>query len=271
MLPLEGLRVVTIAVNVPGPLAASHLRSQGAAVIKVEPPGGDPLSAFSPGLYAQLCDGMRIARLDLKSSDGRMAMQTLLREADLFLASQRPSALARLGLDRDALIARGSAPPRLRWLNIVGEAARPEIPGHDLTYLAKAGLLGRDMPKTLVADVLGAERAFATALLLLRQPPGASATVGLQDSLSPLIAILTNGLTGPGGIVGGAMPAYNIYATRHGRIAVAALEPSFRRGLYDALALEDGADLAAAFQEMTAAEWEGWAKERDLPLVAVLE
>ena len=214
MLPLHGVRVVTIAVNVPGPLAASQLRAQGAEVIKVEPPDGDPLAAFSPGLYAQLADGMRVERLDLKSADGRTAMHALLQEADLFLASQRPSALARLGLDRETLLSAESAHPRLRWLNIVGEEERPEIPGHDLTYLAKAGLLGSDMPKTLVADVLGAEHAFATALLLLRQPPGASATVGLFDSLAPLVAILTNGLTGTNGIVGGRLPAYGLYHAR---------------------------------------------------------
>ena len=271
MLPLHGVRVVTIAVNVPGPLAASHLRSQGADVVKVEPPAGDPLATFSPGLYAQLCEGVSVERLDLKSGEGRTAMQVLLRDADLFLASQRPSALARLGLDRDTLLAADSPHPRLRWLNIVGDEERPEVPGHDLTYLAKAGLLGRDMPKTLVADVLGAERAFATALLLLRQPPGASATVGLYDSLAPLVAILTNGLTGAGGAVGGAMPAYNIYETRHGRIAVAALEPSFRRRLYDALALTEGDDLSAAFHSRSAVAWEAWAVERDLPIVEVRE
>lgn len=268
MLPLTGIRVVTIAVNVPGPLAASHLRTQGAVVIKVEPAGGDPLAAFSPGLYAQLADGVRVERLDLKSGDGGAAMRRHLQDADLFLASQRPSALGRLGLDADTLLADTSL-PRLRWLNIVGEEERPEIPGHDLTYLAKAGLLGSDMPKTLVADVLGAERAFATALLLLRQPPGASATVGLFDSLAPLVSILTNGLTGPNGIVGGRWPAYGLYHARTGRLAVAALEPSFRRRLYVALDLPDGASLAEAFLTRTADEWESWAQERDLPIVAL--
>jgi alpha-methylacyl-CoA racemase len=271
MLPLHGLRVVTIAINVPGPLAASRLRSQGAEVLKVEPPSGDPLSAFSPGLYAKFCERVRVERLDLKTAEGRLRMQAFLRDADLFLASQRPSALARLGLDRDTLVTADAAYPRLRWLNIVGEESRPEVPGHDLTYLARAGLLGRDMPKTLVADVLGAERAFATALLLLREPPGASATVGLYDSLAPLIAILTNGLTGPGGVVGGAMPAYRIYDTRRGRIAVAALEPSFRRRLYGALAVTEGGDLSAAFHSRSAADWEAWALEQDLPIMAVRE
>ena len=269
MLPLHGVRVVTIAVNVPGPLVASHLRAHGAHVIKVEPPAGDPLETFSPGLYGELREGVVVERLDLKSDAGRAAMQAHLNEADLFLASQRPTALARLGLDGDTLLAPGSPHQRLRWLNIVGELSRPEVAGHDLTYLAQASLLGREMPRTLVADVLGAERAFATALLLLRQPPGARASVGLFDSLAPLAAILTHRLTGAHGVLSGQLPAYGIYDARDGRIAVAALEPHFRRQLYEALDLPDGAPLAAAFVTRTPAEWEAWALERDLPLVGI--
>jgi alpha-methylacyl-CoA racemase len=263
------VRVVTIAVNVPGPLVAFHLRSQGAHVVKIEPPGGDPLASFSPGLYGQLREGLTVERVDLKTPEGRAAMRAHLEDADLFLASQRPSGLARLGLDQATLLAPGTPYRRLRWLNIVGELAQPEVAGHDLTYLAKAALLGQDLPRTLVADVLGAERAFAMALLLLRDPPGASASVGLFNSLAPLAAILTHGLTGPRGILGGQLPAYGLYGAREGRVAVAALEPQFRRRLYEALNLPDGAPLDTVFLTRPARDWEAWALERDLPLVAV--
>jgi alpha-methylacyl-CoA racemase len=271
MLPLAGIRVVTIAVNVPGPLAAARLCAEGAEVIKVEPPGGDPLATFGPGLYQQLCGGMTVERLDLKSAEGRDALEVRLREADLFLASQRPSALARLRLDVETLLGGATAYRRLRWLNIVGEQSRPEVAGHDLTYLARAALLGPELPRTLVADVLGAEHAFAQALLLLRQSPGAHATVGLFDSLAPLGAILTHGLTKRGGILGGGLPAYGIYEARGGRVAIAALEPKFQRRLYEALALPPGASLVTAFRSRTPAEWEEWAAKNDLPLAAVTE
>ena len=271
MLPLQGVRVVTIAVNVPGPLAASRLREHGARVVKVEPPAGDPLATFCPGWYAALSEGVTVDRLDLKSDAGRAAMQAHLAGADLFVASQRPTALARLGLDADTLLAAGAATAHLRWLNIVGEINQPEVPGHDLTYLARAKLLGGEMPRTLVADVLGAERAVSAALLLLRQPPGARATVGLFDSLAPLVASMTHGLTGPGALFGGQLPAYGIYDASDGRIAVAALEPQFRLRLYETLGLPDGADLTTAFRGRTAAEWEAWALTHDLPVSAVRE
>jgi crotonobetainyl-CoA:carnitine CoA-transferase CaiB-like acyl-CoA transferase len=266
---LSSVRVVTMALNAPGPAAVWRLRNAGATVIKVEPPTGDPLETYAPGWYRELHEGIKVERLDLKGGDGGQRMRALLADADLFLASQRPSALARLGLDADTLLHEHSRFRHLRWLNIVGDVQAPEIPGHDLTYLAKAGLLGREMPRTLVADLLAGEHAFATALLLLRQPPGSQAQVGLYDTLAPLAAPLRHGLTGHRGILGGGLPAYGIYDTREGRIAIAALETRFRQRLYDALQLPMDSELASVFATRSAHEWERWAAEHDLPVVVV--
>jgi alpha-methylacyl-CoA racemase len=271
MRPLSGIRVVTIAVNVPGPLAVSKLRDAGAQVTKVEPPDGDPLEGFCASWYRELHDGITTRRLDLKSEAGAEQMRGLLADTDLFIGSQRPAALARLGLDAATLLAPGCPTSALRWLNIVGECEQPEIAGHDLTYLARAGLLGTDLPRTLMADVLGAESAFARALLLLREPPGTAANVGLFDSLASLVAPLRHGLTSPGGVLGGGMPAYGVYPAREGRVAIAALEPHFRANLYQALGRAEGSTLRDAFYDRSAAEWETWALERDLPLSAVTE
>ena len=261
--------MVTIALNTPGPLAVSRLRDHGAQVTKVEPPGGDPLSGFCRPWYEELHRGTTVERMDLKSEPGRTRMRALVEDADLFVASQRPAALVRLGLDADTLLGSGSATVRLRHLNIVGEEARPEVPGHDLTYLARAGLIGSELPRTLIADVLGSERAFSTALLLLRQGAGARAEVGLFDALDPMVAPLRHGLTRPGGLLGGGLPAYGIYEAREGRVAVAALELHFRERLYRELGLPMSSELVSAFRSRTASEWESWARERDLPISAV--
>jgi crotonobetainyl-CoA:carnitine CoA-transferase CaiB-like acyl-CoA transferase len=271
MTPLTGTRILTIALNVPGPLAAARLRDAGATVSKIEPPGGDPLKEFCPTWYEQLHSGVSVERLNLKSPDGAARIRNLLAECDLFVASQRPAALERLGLDADTLTGDGSTYRRLRHLNIVGELARPEIAGHDLTYLARAGLLGGELPRTLIADVIGSERAFSTALLLLHEPAGSRAVVGLFDSLAPLVAPLAHGLTAPGRLLGGALPAYGIYDTRDGRIAVAALEPHFRQRLYELLGASDHRGIAAVLRTRTAAEWEGWALSHDLPMSVVTE
>jgi crotonobetainyl-CoA:carnitine CoA-transferase CaiB-like acyl-CoA transferase len=157
----------------------------------------------------------------------------------------------------------------LRSIAIVGDTAYPESPGHDLTYLAQTGLLAGVMPVTLLADLLGATHAAMAIIAILREPPGTHRQVGLRDSLDHLLGPIRHGLTHPGGLLGGGNPAYGVYEAREGHVAVAALEPHFRRRLYEALELPDGAGLSAAFAEKAAAEWERWAQERDLPIAAL--
>jgi crotonobetainyl-CoA:carnitine CoA-transferase CaiB-like acyl-CoA transferase len=259
---LRRVRIVSMALNAPGPLAVARLAAEGASVTKIEPPSGDPLAEFCRSLYDELHQQVSVERMDLKTPEGHARLLALLANADLFISSQRPSALARLGLTEESL-------SRVRWVNIVGERAQPEIAGHDLTYLARAGLLDETLPRSLMADVMGSERAFSAALLLLRQPPGAHLDVGLYDSLDSLLAPLRHGLTAPGALLGGGLPAYGLYDAKEGRVAIAALEPHFRKRLYSALALADGSDLSAAMRTRTAEEWERWAADHDLPMAAV--
>lgn len=263
---LDGVRVVTMAQNVPGPLAAARLRQAGARVVKVEPPTGDPFLALSPAWHAEMHAGIPIERLNLRAEAGQVRIATLLRDTDVFITSQRPSALARLALDPDTLRSRM---PRLRVLRIVGSVRDPEHPGHDLTYQALAGLLSEVMPRTLAADVMASERAFAGTLALLRQPPGSTMDVGLVESLDPLLAPLRHELTTPRGTLGGGALRYRVYPAKTGRVAVAALEPHFETRLYAQLDLPMRSDPSSRFLERTAVEWESWARERDLPIVAV--
>jgi alpha-methylacyl-CoA racemase len=258
---------VSLAQNLPGPLALARLVSEGASAIKVEPPGGDPMASFSPLWYVELHRDVRVRRIDLKTAKGAAQLDGLLARADLLLASQRPAALDRLGLDAPSVLKRH---PHLRWLNIVGDGANPERPGHDLTYQAAAGLVGSNMPRTLLADLFGAERAVITALLLLRVPGPAVATVGLRDALDTAVMPLRLGLTTPDGHLGGALPTYRVYETRRGHIAVAALEPHFRARLYDALGIPHGDALDEVMRTKTAVQWERWARRRDLPVARVL-
>ncbi|MEO8678675.1 MAG: CoA transferase [Vicinamibacterales bacterium] len=264
--PLDGVRIVSIAVNLPGPVAVARLVADGATAVKIEPPWGDPLRALNPEWYEELHAGVETRVLDLKSQAGAEAIRDLLAYTDIFIASHRPAALGRLGLDAEEML---QAFPHVRYLNIVGNTAQVEDPGHDLTYQAQEGLVTDRLPLTLLADMTGAERAYATALLLLRDEPGARREVGLFDCLQSLTAPIRHGLTAPGGPLGGANPAYGVYAARGGHVAVAALEPHFRQRLYAALGLRDSAALTDAFHHRTPEEWEAWAAERDIPLAAV--
>jgi alpha-methylacyl-CoA racemase len=274
---LAGIRVVSTAVNVPGPVAASMLRDMGAAIVKVEPPTGDPLAvAAAAAWYAALCTGMEVLRLDLKSDDGRGHLDDLLARADVLITATRPASLQRLGLSWSDVHTRH---PRLCHVAIVGYAApRQDVAGHDVTYQAEAGLLTPPaMPRTLIADLAGAQRAVIAALdlLLARERGGEAgcAEVALAECASLFAAPLRHGLTSPAGPLAGTDAAYNIYPAHEGWVAVAALEPQFRAALARELNadLEDGATLAQVLRQRSAVEWERWAGLRGLPLAAVRE
>jgi alpha-methylacyl-CoA racemase len=273
---LGSVRVVTLAVNVPGPAAAARLRDLGASVVKVEPPGGDPLSRSNTAWYRSLVSGQEVVRLDLKEPEDRLRLDEYLGEADLLLTSSRPGALARLGLSTEEL--------RREYPNLCGVAItgypgpREDEPGHDLTYMAKYGLLSPpELPRTLLADLAGAERAVTAALALLFERERGSKN-GTKHTLVPLSEAAAFfgepwrlGITRPGAELGGGLPGYNLYRASDGWIAVAALEEHFWRKLQAELGLEDASqkDLQEAFRHQTAEHWEKWAAERDLPVAAL--
>lgn len=276
MKPLDGIQVLSLAVNLPGPLAVARLVEQGAMAIKVEPPTGDALARVCPAWYADLHANVTVHTLDLKTDQGRRRVEELLTDADLLLTATRPSALQRLGLDWPTLHA---SHPQLCQIGIVGyPTPHDDIPGHDLTYLAQVGLLEPPrLPRTCLADLAGAQRAVAEAmaLLLKRERSGEAGftQVSLADAAREFAAPWRFGLTTPAGLLGGGDPGYDVYPTRDGWLAVAALEPHFRARLAVELGLADlnREQLRSAFLNRTAAEWEAWAVGRDLPMVRVRE
>lgn len=272
--PLKDTRLVTLALNVPGPVAASRLVKLGASAIKVEPPSGDPLSRFAGSWYHSLTQQQTVVTLDLKNSRDWDELDRSLAEADLLLTSFRPSALKRLRLDWETLHRKHQ---NLCALNIVGYSSPDEeVPGHDLTYQARLGLLQPpQLPLTLFADLAGAERAVSVSLALLmnfaRTRSAEFAQVSLYETLLDLAMPLTVGLTASNGPLGGGFPLYGLYQARKGWIAVAALEPAFAQRLTSELNLSEATftNLEIIFKQRTAQEWEQWAKERDLPLAVV--
>ncbi len=276
MSPLAGYRLLTLALNLPGPLAVARLQGLGATVIKIEPLTGDPLAHALPRWYESLHQGQTILRLDLKSDEGRRQLDELLARSDLLVTAMRSAALARLGLDWPALHARH---PRVCHVAIIGyPPPHEDRPGHDLNYQARVGLVDPpQLPRTCVADLAGAEQAVSAALaLLLARERGQEAqhvAVSLADAAEQFAAPWQYGATSPDGVLGGAYPGYGLYPTRDGWIALAALEPHFWDRLIRDLGLPapDRARLEQAFLARSAAEWEAWAVERGLPLSQVHE
>lgn len=268
---LRGLRVVSIALNLPGPAAGRRLVGLGAAVAKVEPPGGDPMAAYHPSWYAALAQGQDIRRIDLKAPSGRAEFEELIDDAHLLLTSSRPSALARLELDWPRLSARH---PRLSHVAIIGyPPPDAERTGHDLTYLAAEGLVSPPvMPLTLVADLAGAERAVSAALAIIlhRERTGKPGygEVSLGQVARDLAEPLRMGITAPGALLGGGLPGYGLYRAKDGWVAVAALEPHFLTALQQEVGATAEA-MAASFARESVAHWERRGRELDIPMVAV--
>lgn len=149
--PLDGFRVVELGVWVAGPSAGGILADWGAAVVKLEPPEGDPFR----GLYLTVAGaevpanppfeldnrGKRSVALDLRTESGRAIAYRLIDDADVFITNVRPLALARLGLDWEQLAARN---PRLVYGRVTGYGeAGPDKdrPAYDVgAFWARAGI-----------------------------------------------------------------------------------------------------------------------------------
>lgn len=266
--PLDGVRVVSLAVNLPGPLAAARLTSMGASVTKVEPPTGDPLALVAPTWYAELVRGQEVVRLDLKDPADRAALEDRLAGVDVLLTSMRPSALERLGLP-ESVERHG-----LLLVEVIGyDGDRAEEAGHDLTYQASRGMVAPPtMPLVPMVDVLGSERAVSATLagLRVRESLGAAVheRVVLDEVADDAAASLRHGLTGPGAVLGGALPGYAIYATSDGYVAAGAIEPHFAARLAEHVG-STRSELETAFASRPSAHWEQLGREHDVPVVVV--
>lgn len=275
--PLRGVRVLSLALNLPGPAALLRLQAMGARCVKLEPPAGDPMRHYCPPAYAALHDGVRVLQADLKTEAGQRLLQRELARSDVLLTSFRPSALARLGLGWSRL---HRLYPALNLVRIVGAAgAQAEIPGHDLTYQAEQGLIqGLKLPPTLYADMGGALLASEAVLLALMRRGRAGAGVQQEVALSEAAAWLALprrwGLVQPRSAVGGGHAGYQVYACRDGRVAVAALEPHFAQALCAAAGLQAASmmdpalheALARWFAQQTRRRLDALAQRLDLPL-----
>lgn len=200
-LPFAGVRILSLAEQLPGPLATMLLADLGADVILVErPAGGDPSRRF-PGLFASLNRNKRSVAIDLKSAAGRAQFLLLVDTADVVLEGFRPGVMKRLGLDAPTLRARK---PTLVCLSIssfgqTGPSA--QLAGHDLSIQGALGMIdapaGEEaravMPVLPLADIAsGMYAAFGIVTGLFarcRTQQGSEIDVSMSDSLLSWMSI----------------------------------------------------------------------------------
>ncbi len=161
--PLQGLTIIEISGIGPGPFAAMMLADMGAAVIRVERPGGSMFTAAHNPKLDFLNRNKRCISVNLKEKDGVNTVLRLLENADALLEGNRPGVMERLGLGPDICLA---CNPRLVYGRMTGwgqEGPMANEAGHDINYVALSGALhgiGRAgekpaIPLNLVGDFGG--------------------------------------------------------------------------------------------------------------------
>ncbi|MDP3046667.1 MAG: CaiB/BaiF CoA-transferase family protein [Chloroflexota bacterium] len=265
--PLAGLRILDLSRLLPGPYGTELLAGMGAEVIKVESPqGGDYLRSTPPFVDGQsahflaLNHGKRSLAVDLKQPAGLAAFLRLVPTADALLEGFRPGTAQRLGVGYDAVHA---IQPRLVYCSLSGYGQNGpyrDRAGHDINYIALAGLLGLSgeangppaIPPTQIADLSGGMMA---ALAILAGVMSARATgqgryvdVSMLDmavSWAGAHALPCQQASGKapgrqGLLLTGQTPCYNVYQTGDGGyMSLGAIEPQFWRAFCAAVGRPD--------------------------------
>lgn len=253
--PLTGVRVVDLSRLAPGPYCTMLLADLGAEVIVV---GGG-----RSGLpVTELSRGKKFISLDLKSSAGRDALHRLVKTADVLIEGFRPGVADRIGAGYAELSALN---PRLVYCSMTGygqDGPRAREAGHDINYLAIAGVLGAVGPKSevsypplnLLADFgaggLLAAFGIVTALFEARgSGRGQHVDAAMVDGCLSMMAMhfpvwQTSVMPGRGdGLITGNAPFYRCYFCADGRqVSVGALEVAFFKALWTVLDLGDVPD-----------------------------
>jgi crotonobetainyl-CoA:carnitine CoA-transferase CaiB-like acyl-CoA transferase len=262
--PLAGVRVLDLGIWRPAPFATQLLADLGAAVTKVEPPGGDPMRMF-PTLYRSLNHRKDVVELDLKDADGRAAVLELASQMDVAIEGFRPGVADRLGVGVGALRA---ANPAIVCCSISGfgqDGPLRDAPGHDLNYQAWTGFLAARAPEIHTSGVPvgdlagGAYAALAIcATLVGRRRAGGDDTAARPDAGTVGAAIDVSMadvlLSWAGPEIGGALassddpgsgfPAYGTFACADGHVTLGVVsEDPFWVALCTTLGLGDVASL----------------------------
>lgn len=253
---LEGLKVLDLTMNLPGPYMTWVLANLGAEVVKIENPlGGDYARALggaaegteSP-FFGPINRLKKSVTLNLKHPDGQKLFLDLLDVYDIIVEGFRPGTMDRFGLGYATMSARC---PRLIQVSISGygqEGSYRLRAGHDLNYLALSGLLATTgtrngdvaIPGVQVADLAGGSLMGLAGLLAAviqreRTGRGQFVDVAMFDgalSLAVMVfATVEQGLEKPaptGMLLNGRMPCYGVYRTKDDRyMALGAIEFKF--------------------------------------------
>jgi alpha-methylacyl-CoA racemase len=253
---LEGVVVVDLTRNLPGPFASRELLRLGARVVRLEAPDGDPVREVAPQWDEALNAGKESVLWDARDDPG--LGPALCGRADVVIEGFRPGVADRLGVGPDAV------PGSVVYCSITGFGEGELRAGHDLNYMGWAGALeptAPAMPPLPVADLAAGALTAVTRILAAllergRTGRGARIVVSMTHEAHELAQF-----AGP---LTGALACYRIYETADRRhLTIAALEPHFWRRLCELLERPDllqrahdaHAELEEIFRARPLADW----------------
>ncbi len=301
MRPLTDLTVVDLTVNTPGPFCSMILSDLGARVIKIEPPGGDPLRQSSASMFAGMNRGKESISLNLKADGDRGVLHKLVEQADIVLEGSRPGVARRLGADYETLSARNSGVVYCSISGFGQEGPWSNVPAHDINYLAVGGYMGLQTaiegrpwpPAILISDVASGMYAAISVLagVVRRASSGEGSYIDLSmtDAVLSLVGIEALGDADDEGNTPNVtvIPTYGLFACADGRWLSLGIvhEDHFWQGLCDAAGLGDLSSLnfeqrverageikrrlETTFAKRPSSEWERELMEIDVPAVTV--
>ncbi|MFZ8839126.1 MAG: CoA transferase [Pyrobaculum sp.] len=274
------MSVLELATLFPGPLAGRFLLSLGFKVVKVEPPGGDPMRGLSPTLYRALNEGKHVVYIDLqKESKG---IYEMLRDVDAVLATFRPSTAEKYGISYRRL---AEVRPGLIYVAIVGYGGDEyprNHPSHDINFAALAGAVGPCPPYVQAVDVAAGLLAALTITGMAARGEGGYVEIPMSRAAA-LINILNLSLRRDGKplLLSGDYPFYTVYRCRGGRAALGAVEPKFWERFCRAIGREDliprqldptaREEVEKVLSEMDCNTLEDLAKREEIPLTPVYD
>ena len=229
---LSGFRVLDFGHYIAGPYAAMLLAEQGAEVIKVERPRGDPFRG-DQGFMVWNRSKKGIT-LDLKKEEGQKVAQELAKTADVIIENFRPGVADRLGIGYESL---RQVNPRLIYCSISAfgqEGPYRDLPGWDPMVGSLSGAIveqggGQESPPLyLVLPLPSYYSAFMASFsiasaLLAREVTGKGQRVDISLFSSMLGAQATGMVDFEGRIrlpwtnPQGSMPLYKFYQGSDGK------------------------------------------------------
>jgi crotonobetainyl-CoA:carnitine CoA-transferase CaiB-like acyl-CoA transferase len=262
--PLAHVRLADFTQFLSGPFCTMVLADLGAEVIKVEPPAGDPSRIVPPhfvggdsAYYLAVNRNKRSIGIDLRAREGVALARDLIRAADIVVENFRPGVMARLGLDRKALMAER---PELVWCSLSGygqDGPYCNEPAYDMIVQARSGgmsLTGMpDGPAVrsglpvgdLVAGLYSAIAVLAALERRRQHGQGAYIDIGMLDCQVALLTyqaafhLVSGAVPGRQGRGHDSVPTYDCFRTRDGgEIAVTAITERMWQGLVRVLGLQ---------------------------------